>query len=517
MAKMNEPRDESANSPKPAVRWILLGAILIPCLYLPTLATRFDFTDDGNLVYPSPPMPPGQRLGLVWEKIVANYEHLGPFRPVLWVHWETQAELFGGHPFAWRAGRLVWSMFAAGMLLWLLRELRFRPGVALLVTALALWNPYRGEIWTSLTLSEGVAMPYAILALVCAVRAARSPRPLRWDILGILCVLAALGCKNTFAALVPAQMLLRMAPDGEPLLLAWRNRWRSVCLLALTLLVPVGHFVIFKLTWHSGQYPVGTAPLVQLRLMVGALIGGVGIDYVGPGLLLGLISVLASGFWGRSASLRTIWSHQRGACRAGVALLVGGIVVYLPINGIAGRYTMPAAWGMDLLLAVLIGEVWRLPQIVPRCLTLAALALGTIALAVACLGRQERFAAKVDVLWQGLEHVEREAPPGTCLAWVEGPHLSREEGIHFAWHLRARGRKDLTVRLFDADTHPLDRREISTTNAVPTLFVTCERNPPSPGQSVCNFTACSRSGTDHYHLLLRTVPSSPREIANVQP
>ena len=171
-------------------------------------------------------------------------------------------------------------------------------------------------------------------------------------------------------------MLLRMAPDGEPLLLAWRNRWRSVCLLALTLLVPVGHFVIFKLTWHSGQYPVGTAPLVQLRLMVGALIGGVGIDYVGPGLLLGLISVLASGFWGRSASLRTIWSHQRGACRAGVALLVGGIVVYLPINGIAGRYTMPAAWGMDLLLAVLIGEVWRLPQIVPRRLTLAALCAG---------------------------------------------------------------------------------------------------------------------------------------------
>src|SRR2546421_12935948 len=75
--------------------WVLLGAVLLPCLYLPTLATRFDFIDDGNLVYPSDPMPLGERLGLVWDKVVANYEHLGPFRPVLWAHWETQAELFG--------------------------------------------------------------------------------------------------------------------------------------------------------------------------------------------------------------------------------------------------------------------------------------------------------------------------------------------------------------------------------------------------------------------------------------
>ena len=61
--------------------WIVfLGAFLIPLIYLPTLGTRFDFIDDGNLVYPAPPMPLGERLGLVWQKIAANYEHLGPFR-----------------------------------------------------------------------------------------------------------------------------------------------------------------------------------------------------------------------------------------------------------------------------------------------------------------------------------------------------------------------------------------------------------------------------------------------------
>ena len=521
-ATSSDPDVSTSAQPEPlsrrsALRWILLGAILIPCLYLPTLATRFDFTDDGNLVYPSPPMPPGQRLALVWDKIVANYEHLGPFRPVLWAHWEAQAELFGGHPFAWRAGRLAWSMFAAGMLLWLLRELRFRPGVALLVTALALWNPYRGEIWTSLTLSEGVAMPYALLALVCAVRAARSPRPLAWDVPGILCVLACLFCKNTFAALVPAQMLLRLAPDGEPLLSAWRTRGRRACLLALTLLVPAGHFLLFKLTWHEGQYIFGATPMTQLRSMVGAIGGGMGIDFVGPGLLLGLFFLIVAGLRRKSARLFTVWLHHRGACRAGLALLLGGIVVYLPIIGISGRYTIPAVWGADLLLAALVSEVCLLPQALPRRLTLAALVLGTCAVAVACLGRQDRFAAKVDVLWQGLEHVERDSPPGTCLAWMEGPHLSREEGIHFAWHLHARGRTDLTVRLFDVDGRPIERCEMTTANVEPTLVVTCDRNPPSPAHALCDFTARSLLGTNRYHLLLRTVPSRPREIANVHP
>ena len=32
--------------------WIPIGAVLLALLYLPTLATRFDFIDDGNLVYP---------------------------------------------------------------------------------------------------------------------------------------------------------------------------------------------------------------------------------------------------------------------------------------------------------------------------------------------------------------------------------------------------------------------------------------------------------------------------------
>src|SRR5262249_55046256 len=106
-----------ADSPRFPLWIVLLGASVIPLIYTPTLGTRFDFIDDGNLVSPAPLMPLGPRLDLVRQKIVANYQHLGPFRPVLWAHWEFFAELCDGEAVRWRLVRLGWSMFATGMLL----------------------------------------------------------------------------------------------------------------------------------------------------------------------------------------------------------------------------------------------------------------------------------------------------------------------------------------------------------------------------------------------------------------
>src|SRR5262249_29828279 len=161
----------------------------------------------------APPMPASERLHLVWQKIVANYEHLGPFRPVLWAHWELAADLFRGDAAKWHFARLVWSGVAVAALLALLRQLRLLPAASLSAAALAFWNPYRNEIWTSLTLSEGVAMPYALAALWCAARANRSEWAWPWDLASVLGVVAALGCKNVFAALVPAQVYLRLYAD----------------------------------------------------------------------------------------------------------------------------------------------------------------------------------------------------------------------------------------------------------------------------------------------------------------
>src|SRR5260370_10176895 len=105
--------------------WVPLGAIVIAALYAPTLQTRFDFIDDGNLVYPTQAMPLAPRMAVVWEKIETNYEHLGPFRPTLWLHLEVEGDLFAGNAFAWRMARLFWGALAPGMVLWVL------PGPAL--------------------------------------------------------------------------------------------------------------------------------------------------------------------------------------------------------------------------------------------------------------------------------------------------------------------------------------------------------------------------------------------------
>src|SRR5581483_11061305 len=129
------PMDSGASSRFPW--WVVAGAALLAAGYLPTLATPFDFVDDGNLVYPTPQPTFAAHVSLWWEKVRANYEHLGPFRPTLWVHWQLAANLLDGDALAWRIYRLIWCGLAAGMLLWLLRELGVHPVAALLAGALA--------------------------------------------------------------------------------------------------------------------------------------------------------------------------------------------------------------------------------------------------------------------------------------------------------------------------------------------------------------------------------------------
>jgi hypothetical protein len=447
--------------------------LLIPLVYLCTLTTRFDFIDDGNLVYPTRGLPPGQRITVVWDKIVANYEHLGPFRPALWCHWELAADLLDGSDLGWRLTRLVWCGLATLMLLWLFAELRLAPWAALFAAALAMWNPYRNEIWTSLTLSEGVAMPYALLALVCACRAPRSRWSWAWDLLGAGCVLAALGCKNTFAALVPAQMFLRLAPDQLPLRQGWRRHGRRVLLLGATLLAPLIHFVYFKLHWHPGQYTTDGATVAQLRRIISGLFGAISADFLGLGLVLAIavqLIVLRPTAW-----LTDTLARHRAALGAGALLLAGGVVLYLPVGAMSGRYSMPAVWGLDLAVAVLLSGLADLRPSIWTRIAWGALALGLAGVMVASVGKQQKFAARARLLWETLEYVERQAPPNARVAWISGDSLKDglnvEEGIHFRWHLAARGRGDVRVSLCDELGRPLARSEVPATDEPPAFAI----------------------------------------------
>ena len=488
--------------------WIPAGAVVLAAAYLPTLATPFDFIDDGNLVYPSPAgLSAGGHVALWWEKVAANYDHLGPFRPTLWVHWQVFANAFAGDPLAWRVHRFVWCALAVGMLLWLFRELKVHPTAALFAGALAMWNPYRNEIWTSLTLAEGVAMPYALFALVAARKAATSPRPLGWELASVFAVLVTLGCKNTFAALVPAQIVLRMWPDGLSLREAWKqNGWRALA-LGVTLLLPAAHFVYFKAHWHPGQYETHGPSLAQLGRMLGALKGAMSFDFLALGVVLAGAVVWAK----RNQSPGTAVPGLYCA----VLLLLGGIVMYLPMSMMSGRYAMPAVWGLDILFALLLTALVRVPESFATKAAWVGVAAGLAVVLVANVGRQEKFAARAKLLWEAVHHVEQTAPPNAKVAWVSGDSLKGglniEEGIHFQWHLFHRGRGDITIGLFDESDRPLERTELQPLAGVPDyrLFGVVAEVPAGRWEPERSFAAAFWFGRKRYDCHLSRRPPNP--------
>lgn len=477
---------------RPFRGWIPVAALLLAALYLPTLTTPFDFIDDGNLVYPADPMPIDARLHLVWQKIVANYDDLGPFRPVLWVHWELEADLFGASPVAWRLMRWLWCALTTGIFLWFLRELRVSVFAAIATSALAIWNPFRGEIWTSLTLAEGVAMPYAVLGLVAVVRAAKTESRRAawgWDAIALLSVLCALGCKNTFVALVPAQIILRLCPAG----CAWREGWRRhrfrIFLPTLMIVPVITHYVWFKLHWHPGQYVTTGPSWAGLVRYLSGLKGALSVDFLAVGLILSAAAVTLARGW------RELSATHGSAILAGIALALAGTIVYLPMDAVSGRYTLPAVWGLDMIIAIVLSAATIQARYRWRTAAAVGIMLGLTAVAVSNVGKQQKFKARAQMVWQVVEFLERNPlPPGSDIAWVAdtatstggrvpyqmpNPGLNAEEGVHLDWHLQARRRVAVQVRLHDeAGTRLPGSDHRPTTGTGPIVVITADPAVP---------------------------------------
>ena len=451
--------------------WLIAGAVLLPCLYLPTLSARFDFNDDGCLVYPTEGLQPAGFLDLVWHKTMGDFEVTGPFRPVTWAHFEAAANLFGPHALPRRVARIGWAMLSCALFLWLLIELGIDRCAALLTAAVAMWNPYRNEIWMAFGLTEGFAMPYAMLALVSAVRAARSERPWPWDFLSVIAMILALGCKNTMAAVVPAAVFLRIAGDGLPLREGLKRHGPRAIFLALTLLLPIGHFIAIKLTHQAGNKMGFSADQVAAAWS-SAVGNAISLEVLGP--ILAIIGLLV---W-RQSRLHppvvgdTLAGPERPRLAwktpviAGLLLLVFGLGIYFPVRGVAARYSMPAVWGADLCLAVGLNFLTTLPKTfwTSRFCQRSAFGLLGVALAILAvcnLARQTKYIARADLLWQALEQVERQAPPDAHLVWCGAflPDSKQEvldlgEGFHFACHLHSRGRSDIVIDPVDVQKAP---------------------------------------------------------------
>jgi hypothetical protein len=178
---------------------------------------------------------------------------------------------------------------------------------------------------------------------------------------------------------------------------------------------------------------------------------------------------------------------------AALLLLCGGIVVYLPMNMIAGRYAMPAVWGLDILFALLLTALIAVPLTIWKKAAFATVCTAIAIVAVSNVGRQEKFAARAKMLWEAVDHAEKNVPPGTRIAWMSGDSqkggLNIEEGIHFQWHLYHRGRGDLKIGLFDESGKPLERVELPRLDGDPQFAFAGKAVEPEGWQSEQSFAA----------------------------
>jgi hypothetical protein len=460
----------------------IAGAVLIPSLYLHNLTTPFDFSDDGALAYAVRATDTADWFRRVWqEKVIADFVGRGPFRPTYWFFTQAPATLFGPVALQWRLFYFAWSVVAAASMLLLMRELRICLAAALCVTALAMWNFSRGEVWTHFGLGENIAMPLTCLALVCACRAGRSHRPLGWDLCGFVCALAAIATKNVFMVIVPAQVLLRIAPDGTDILAGLRKHWLAAVFLASTLLLPFGHLLAYSAQWRPGQYTYGAPTLDGVRRVVFGYFKAMGLLFLAPALVLAVLALAGSKRQsGRTGTIITatqcglidVYRAHRAAFLAGALLAAGGAAVYLPVGVGGGRYSLPGTLGLDMALAALLSMFFALQPSQLKRAGVVALAIGLLIAAAGGWTKVERMIAWQKVLTDALNHVERNAPRGSSVVW----YLADADGTHFEWHLQGRGREDLLLNLAGEDA---GRQASASKKLGPPAFAIGD-NPSSP-------------------------------------
>jgi hypothetical protein len=268
----------------------------------------------------------------------------------------------------------------------------------------------------------------------------------------------------------------------------------------------VAHYVVFLSTWRPGQYETRLS-WSQGAGMVKALVSAAGLPALGLGVALAAAAL----------ARRRVgpWHDYPQAWRAGWVLVILGLGIYLPMPGVSGRYTIPAAWGTDLLLAALVSTLARQPAGRLGQAARVGLCAGLLVVLGMLLGRQDKFAARADLLWQVMTYLEGRAAsgPGKCLAWVDGPDLPGSEALHFYWHMRARGLMLPTFREFDRRGDPVYRPETLVVGCFPLAALTGEPEPPPRDRWRLHreFAAPYRGGLAAYRCYLWTtaVGSSP--------
>ena len=98
------------------------------------------------------------------------------------------------------------------------------------------------------------------------------------------------------------------------------------------------------------------------------------------------------------------------------------------------------------------------------------------------------------------------------------PSLAAEEGIHFHWHLLARGRGNVRVGLLDEEGRPQKRRELKPLVGGLSLIITAGRPPPffdatEKQWEMRSFRATYWSGSRSYECCVWAAPNGQARAA----
>ena len=109
--------------------------------------------------------------------------------------------------------------------------------------------------------------------------------------------------------------------------------------------------------------------------------------------------------------------------------------------------------------------------------------------------------------------------PRRSVAWISSAGLNVEEGIHFRWHLQARGHDRLAVELLDERGHADERIELAAGNQPANLAVTGSRQPPPGGPWTLRrqFRAPYWAGQRHFDAYLWSISDGIRDAAAQRP
>jgi hypothetical protein len=469
---------------------------------LPTFLIPFDFVDDGALVYADErPFP---------ERVAAHTQHdfrtNGTFRPIAWAHWDSLASA-GDVLWIHRAARWLHGVLCVVLFLWLLAELDIPTLAAWATALLAFWNPLRNEIWLGLGLTEAFAMPYAYFALIAAIRGART-HSWRWDLAGFIAALLAIETKNTFVAIVPAQLLLRLGCANDSWSQNIHRCWPRLLFLSSSVFAVLAQMVAYKLDPAPKNYVPKPPQMSEFGAWIVFYLRAIGIEYV----LLAIVCWTFQAARYRPSSPSTVSNpsvSQRYIAIVGLVLALAGIAVYLPFGARSGRYAVPGVWGLDLWMALFLTKAFSMPEGLWKRAGATAFTIGLV-VSLAVIGiRQDQLAARTNFLWQPAHYLESHAQNGATVLWQCGTgrdDLSLSEGLHFQWHLARRQRTNVILELKKDASHIVETRaSYALTNAAAA---------PAPGwQLARTFETSSLFGRRKNRCYLWAAPAAADALA----